>query len=329
MKRKIIVFLCLLCIFTGKVFSEETAGKYELRKVTGNPVKFTESWGYVMMSRANEYNKSMPLTDVCYFGGCVDVYGELADIPSRNKIDIGNARAHLVINSDSRSLTHFILDPTYGVRNRLIKDIVKAAETFDGVQLDFEYIPKRDRENFIKFIADLRYNLKGKILSVCVPARFKLLKEDMYPYAKIADYCDKIFVMCYDEHWSTSKPGAIASMEWSRKVVDYAVSVVPEKKLVMGIPFYGRTWANKTTSGAWYFSGANRIMRENDVTDVIYDDEIPRFTYKTQVTVTGYFNDAYSDVALCRMYEKVGVKNIGFWRIGQEDPDFWKWLEIK
>ena len=97
----------------------------------------------------------------------------------------------------------------------------------------------------------------------------------------------------------------------------------------MGIPFYGRTWANKTTSGAWYFSGANRIMRENDVTEVIYDDEIPRFTYKTQVTVTGYFNDAYSDVALCRMYEKVGVKNIGFWRIGQEDPDFWKWLEIK
>ena len=70
-------------------------------------------------------------------------------------------------------------------------------------------------------------------------------------------------------------------------------------------------------------------MKENGVEEVIYDDEIPRFTYTTTVKVTGYFNDAYSDIALLRMYKASGVKKIGFWRVGQEDPEFWNWLEIK
>ena len=72
---------------------------------------------------------------------------------------------------------------------------------------------------------------KAKWFSICVPARFKLLSEDIYPYAEIANYCDRVFVMAYDEHWSTSKPGAVASVEWCRKVmaVSYTHLTLPTK----------------------------------------------------------------------------------------------------
>lgn len=328
MKTRIIGLLLLLTY--GLCFGAEAEKpKYELKKPTGSPVTFVESWGYVDMDRLGEYKKEIPVTDVCYFAAEVNTYGELSCIPVRSKIDIGKARAHMVVVCDSRSLTHFAINPDYPCRKKLLDDIVKAAADFDGVQLDLELIPKKDRKHYITFIADLRYKLKGKMLSVCVPARFKLLQDDIYPYAEIAKYCDRVFIMAYDEHWSTSKAGPVASVDWCKKVVDYAHQVIPENKLIMGVPFYGRTWANKTTASAWYFSGANRIMRENGVTEVTYENDIPKFTYKTTVTVTGYFNDAYSVLNLCRMYEKVGVKKIGFWRIGQEDPDFWQYLKIK
>lgn len=302
--------------------------KYTLRPVEGNPIQVKESWGYVMQNRVEEYDSSIPLTDVCFFSAEVNCYGELTGVPNRSKIKVGNARCHMVVVCDSKSLTHFVLDPNSPARRPLMKQIVKAATPYDGVQIDFELVPARDRRNFITFLADLRYMLKDKWFTVCVPARFKLLSEDIYPYAEIAKYSDRVFVMAYDEHWSTSVPGAIASIDWCSKVMEYAQKSIPERKLIMGIPFYGRTWASETTAGAWYFSGANRIMTEHKVTDVIYENDIPTFKYNTDVEITGYFNDAYSCVQLCRLYENAGIKKIGFWRIGQEDPAFWDWIKI-
>jgi len=305
--------------------------KYTLRQPSGNPVRLTESWGYVMRGRENEFDSSMPLTDICYFAADISCYGELMDVPPRSRIKTnGKQRVHLVIACDSRGSVHQALNPNFATRKKILQDIVKAAGPYDGVQLDLEYIPICDRKHFITFIGDLRYllRLKGKTLSVCVPARFRLLKEDMYPYSEIALYCDRVFVMAYDEHWSTSKPGAIASIDWCEKVADYAVKTIPEKKLVMGIPFYGRTWASELTASAWYFSGINRLMTENDVEEVTYENDVPTVKYKTEVDITAYFNDAYSSVELCRMYQEKGINKIGYWRIGQEDPEFWNWVQL-
>ena len=303
--------------------------KYTLREPEGNPINLQESWGYVMQSRLEEYDNSIPLTDVCFFSAEINCYGELTSIPARSRINTGKARCHLVIACDSKSLTHFILTPGSKERNNLLKAIVKAGVPYDGVQIDFELVPSRDRRNFITFLADLRYMLGSKKwFSVCVPARFKLLSEDVYPYAEISQYCDRVFVMAYDEHWSTSRPGPVASVEWCKKITEYAVKSIPAKKLIMGIPFYGRTWAGETTAGAWYFSGANRIMKEHGVENVYYEDSIPKFSYIAEVQVNGYFNDISSCLELCRVYQDAGILKMGFWRIGMEDPDFWNWVEL-
>lgn len=323
MKKHLTIFTIILlsfCLFGAN------PPKYKLKTPTGNPAEFKESWGYVVMSRSNEYNKEMPVTDVCYFSADVNTYGELIDIPDRNKIDIGDARAHMVVVCSGRALTHFSIDPSYSIRKKLINDIVAAAKPFDGVNIDFENVPEKDKSHFITFLADLRYKLKGKIFSVCVPAR---TSEGTYPYKEISKYCDRVFVMVYDEHWSGSRPGPVATPAWCKKICDYAVKTIPSEKLVMGVPFYGRTWQSKSHAGAWYFSGANRVMNENNVKEVTYENDIPKFTYSATVDVTGYFNDAYSVLNICRMYEEAKVQNIGFWRIGQEDPDFWQWLKIK
>lgn len=308
---------------------EELKPLYTLKKPAGELINLQESWGYVMQNRESEYNSDIPLTDVCYFAAEINSYGELAGVPKRSSLDVGNARCHLVIVCESKSLTHFILNPNYDLRKQLIKDIVKAGAAYDGVQIDFELVPERDRKHFITFLSDLRYSLgSAKWFTVCVPARVKLLSEDIYPYAEIAKYSDRVFIMAYDESWSGSKPGPIASVDWCRKVMEYAQKTIPERKLIMGLPFYGRTWASETTAGAWYFSGANRIMTEHKVEEVTYENDIPTFKYTAQVEVTGYFNDTWSVLQLCRLYQEAGIQKMGFWRIGQEDPEFWKWVRL-
>lgn len=300
---------------------------YEPPEIEGTPEAFKEIWGYVLASRYTEFKTSMPITDVGLFAAEVDSYGDLVDIPPRSLIKNYKGRVHLVVVAQSRALTHFCLDPQYGVREKLIKQIVDASRNFDGVQLDLEYIPIRDRDNYYTFIQDLRKALDSKkMLTMCVAARTKLLAEDVFPYAKLSEVVDKIFVMAYDEHWASSSPGAIASFDWCRRIADYAVATIPADKLVMGMPFYGRTWQSPSHAGAWYNSGINRIMRENDVETIVRENTIPTFTYKTEITVRGYFDDAYSLVEKCRMYKAKGVQGIGFWQVGQADPNFWKWI---
>lgn len=296
----------------------------------GDPSQFHEVWGYVMKDREYEYKKGMPITDLCYFGVEVDSYGELEPIPKISNIKGFKGRIHLVAACSSRSLTHFVLDPKYGVRKQIIASLAKAAKQYDGIQIDYELVPKNDGKHFLSFLTELREKIGDeKWLTVCVPARVKTLQNDVYDYKTLVPLVDRIIVMAYDEHWSTSAPGAVASMKWCERIADYCVTVIPKKKLVMGLPFYGRTWQNDSYGKAWYFSGVNRILNENNVHEVGREDGVPYFSFKKEITVTGYFDDTLSLVKRCRMYEEKDIDRIAFWRIGQEDPTFWPWISIK
>ncbi|MCR5217473.1 glycosyl hydrolase family 18 protein [Treponema sp.] len=290
---------------------------------------FEEIWAYYLPGNSDSFDpEKMPVTDLCFFSGDVNCYGEISHFPSSEIIPEYNGRRHLVITCEGRSLTHFSIDPDYGVSKKLIKSIVKASVNFDGVQIDFENVPQRDAANFLKFLKDLRKSLgKKKMFTVCVPARNKVITEDVYDYATIEKYVDRVFIMAYDQHWSTSAPGAIAEIPWANRIAEFAKSVIPEEKIIMGMPFYGRTWQNENFGRAWLYSGIQRIKKENKVDKVQRDESgIPYFKFKKEITVTGWYDDADSLKERMDSFKKIEVKKIGFWRIGQEDTDFWKYF---
>ena len=50
---------------------------------------------------------------------------------------------------------------------------------------------------------------------------------------------DFIFFMTYEWGWSGGPPMAVSPLNQVRRVLDYAISVVPRDKIMMGIPLYG------------------------------------------------------------------------------------------
>ena len=293
------------------------------------PLGFSEIWAYLIDYDEGSLKKTYPVTDIGYFGAGLSTFGKLTGVPSLKRLSHYNGRVHLVIADNSKSLTHFCLDPSFSVREELLTSIIKAAEPFDGVQIDFELVSASDKEHFWSFLRELKEGLGSKILSAALPARTKTLIDDAYNYAKIADIVDRIIVMAYDEHWSGSKAGSIASLAWCKNVANYSISVIPPNKLVMGLPFYGRAWSDDDTTGAYRNSSVQRVMGEQGIDTAERVQGIPSFSFSKTVTFTFFYEDVQSLYTRLSMYKDKGVHSVAFWRLGQEDTGIWEYIGIE
>ena len=284
---------------------------------------FSEVWAYLLAGEERYLDASYPITDLGYFGAGISTYGKLVGVPDRAKVKAFKGRVHLVVAEvGNAALTHFCLDPAYPIRDALVADIVAGAAAFDGVQLDFEAVGSRDFDNYYEFVRVLDKALGSKTLSVTLPARMSE-RGDEFGYARIGLVADRVIVMAYDEHWSSSVPGPVASIEWCRKVAAYALSKVDPSKLVMGAPFYGRAWADKNPSRAYRFSGISSLLEEKGIGQVQRQDDIPYVEYMETVSVKVYFDDSASILSRLGMYRAASVGKVAFWRLGQEDPAVW------
>ena len=286
-------------------------------------LEFSEVWAYLLAGEERFLDPALPISDLGYFGAGLSSFGKLVGVPKRESLKGFPGRVHLVVAEvGNHALTHFCLDPAYPLRDALVADIVAAAEPFDGVQIDFEAVSQADYDNFFAFLGLLKRGLGAKTLSVALPARVSE-KSDYFGYERIGRLADRVVVMAYDEHWSTSAPGPVASLEWCGKVAAYALGKVPPERLVMGAPFYGRAWADKALSRAYKYSSLSELLAEKRIEDVRREGGIPFVEYVEAVTVRLFFDDAASLHSRLSMYRKAEVRSVAFWRLGQEDPVVW------
>ncbi|MDR0464871.1 MAG: glycoside hydrolase [Treponema sp.] len=293
--------------------------------------EFREVWGYVVSGQESALRRGLPITDVCYFGAEVNMYGRLNGVPNRSRLSSSfTGRVHLTVTCPSSSLTYFTLMPGSKERVDLIRNLIMAAGNFDGLNIDFENIPAQSGDAFLSFLRELREGLPaGKMLTIALYGRNRAITNDVYDYAKIAPYVDRIFVMAYDEHWGGSAPGPVSSLRWCASVADYSLRVIGTEKLIMGIPFYGRAWASQNHSRALTYPSIERLQNTAETTELRRENGTPVFDYEASVSVRVYYEDEYSISARMEMYKSMGVKSIGFWRIGQETQKVWSIIKLE
>ena len=61
-------------------------------------------------------------------------------------------------------------------------------------------------------------------------------------FAKVAQLCDRVIVMAFDEHWLNSQAGPLASADWFADILEQRRKEIPPEKLVWAIGNYGYDW---------------------------------------------------------------------------------------
>jgi spore germination protein len=322
----VLLSTCVLCLLTAaasaawEIVPEEPAHRV-----------FNEVWAYLMQGEERELTGTEPITDLCYFGASLTREGRVTEVISRPVITLRDGlrpRIDLVVADLSNSaLMHFSLDPEYGVRPVLIDDICRVSDAFDGVQIDFEMVSRDDARYFFDFLRELRARLPaGKQLSVALPARTEPV-TDAYDYVRIAPIVDRMVIMAYDEHWSTSAPGPVASLPWCAKVADYVTSVVDRDKIVMGLPLYGRAWQDKRLAKALRFRNVQDLVAATNSTPSYASELGAWFEYSESVNVKVYYDDNRTILEKLDLYRGRGVRAVSFWRVGQGPAELWSSIE--
>jgi len=292
---------------------------------------FREIWAYLMRGDEKELTGKEPITALCYFGASLNTEGRIPGAIARPTLPFGGGSkpaVFLVVAELSNfALMHFSLDPEYGVRSPLIGDICRLAEPFDGVQIDFEAVSRDDAEYFFGFLGELKAKLPaGKVLSVAVPARMRQV-SDAYDYTRIAPLVDGIVIMAYDEHWSGSPPGPVASLAWCAKVADYATSAIDKSKIVMGLPLYGRAWQDKKLATALRYEAVQDLAALKSSQTSYTSDLGAYFEYSENVLVRVFYDDIRSLIEKLNLYVDRQISAVSFWRIGLGPPELWTSIE--
>ena len=205
---------------------------------------------------------------------------------------------------------------------------------YDGVNIDYESLNAGDRAVYSAFLTELSTQLHedGKLLYTSVHAK----KSDMgtwdgpaaQDWAVIGDVSDKVKIMTYDYHWSTSEAGDIAPLSWMRDVMTYAVTVLDPDKIHLGIHFYGYDWVGEQAEGLTY-TDVVALIEVQGVADIGMSLESEKnFSYQVDgVNHTVYYVDDEVVEPRVSLVEEFGIAGIGIWRAGGEDEQVWDVIE--
>lgn len=239
----------------------------------------------------------------------------------------------LIWGSDRKSM--HALFTSIENRTRLVRNIADSLDAFtycQGVNLDFENVDPKDRYSYNSFLLELSAKLKpkGYLVTIDVPAKghedLKNSWAGAFDYAEIGRLCDTVMIMAYDEHWSTSHPGPVASVQLDDVVLSYASTVIPKGKIFLGLPFYGYDWPAKGAARARRYTAISKLMKDN-TTKLNWEREAktPWFNYTDTSggKRTLYFENKASIAAKLEIADRYDIGGICMWCLGDEDPTIW------
>ncbi len=258
----------------------------------------------------------------------------IAGTPDQMVIDFTRHHGLSLHPAIGNTLTAASAQPILGTpeaRARAARNIAELVlkQDFDGINMDFEGNFGKYRDQYSDLIDKLALHLKpaGKWVTVDVPPNHPPSSwSAAYDYARLGQACDAVVLMAYD--YSVQKPGSVAPLWWVRKAVGYAQTQIPPKKLVVGLPFFGRHWTEADGR-----SSVTPPLTHTEALDLlawsgapVYRpalDATPRFSWSDGGTKhIVHFEDMQSLTAKLRSLDS-RIRGAAFWRLGLEDREQW------
>lgn len=233
---------------------------------------------------------------------------------------------------------------SYDTRMHMIKQLLSFAELYNlqGINIDFENVYLKDKDKLTQFVRELTplAHEQGLVISIDVTVRGGSEMWSLFLDRKaLGETVDYMILMGYDEHWASSPvAGSVASLSWAEKGIRdiIAYDEVPASKMILGVPFYTRLWAEevvdgkvKVSSRALYMSGAQKIIADRGLTPV-FDEKTGQnyVSYEEDgITYKMWIEDEVSMRARAEIVKRLDLAGIASWRRGFETPNIWGVIE--
>lgn len=213
-------------------------------------------------------------------------------------------------------------------RKKVIGKIIKEFRrnpSYDGLNLDIENVDEADKSNYLQFVKELYAELRENDLKLILD--LPVLDETL-DYEALSENSDYVILMMYDQHYVTGKPGPIASIPWTKSILED--SKIPKEKLLGGVGTYGYNWKVDskqvaTGSSLDFDSIAHLSVVEN--VEIRWDEESQNHFMKyvkDDVSHEIWFLDRTTLYYQLNALLKRGSSGIAIWKLGGEDPGIWE-----
>ena len=233
------------------------------------------------------------------------------------------------------NLPSFVFENS-SVREKLINNIVGTVleKGYDGVDIDFEYLTETQKEGYNEFTLLLAQELhrNDKILVVAVPPKTSADQKgslvEGIDYAALGNNADYVMIMAYEYGYKYGPAMAIAPENMVRRVLDYAISEIPNEKILLGISNYGYDWTLPYVRGE---SDAPSISTTRALeiakmygAEIMFDEisKAPYFFYTDEIGLVHevWYEDARSFEAKLSLIKEYNLAGGFIWDLMRENP---------
>ena len=226
-------------------------------------------------------------------------------------------------------LAHTILSNEM-LQDRLISNLITLLRNkgYAGVDIDFEYVYPMDKDLYNAFLEKAVEKLHEEEFIVTTAVAPKVRENqtgvlyEAHDYVKHGQLADHVIIMTYEWGYTYGPPMAVAPLNQVERVIQYAVTAIPSKKILMGIPNYGYDWTLPYEPGrpAKSISNTDAVALAVEKGVEIQFDPVaktPYFYYKDDngSLHVVWFEDARSIQAKLELVTKYDLGGVSFWTI--------------
>lgn len=229
------------------------------------------------------------------------------------------------------------------LQNKLLDNVIATANElgFRDIHFDLEFLPVDLKENYLAFLRKSKERLakEGFLMSVALAPKTSSEQTgqwyEAHDYEQIGAIADFVVLMTYEWGYSGGPPRAVSPIDEVRKVINYAVTVIPPEKIMLGQNLYGYDWTLPYIPGGEFAraispKAATNLAREKQVP--IQFNEINQAPFFEYVDEEGkehivWFEDARSIQAKFDLIKEFGLRGISYWKLGLNFPQNWLLLE--
>ena len=225
------------------------------------------------------------------------------------------------------------------LQNKVIDNIIDimVEKGYVGLDVDFEYIEPKDGEAYLRFLENVISQLHpmgffvNTDLAPKTSGRQAGLLYEAHNYPEIGAISDTVLLMTYEWGYTYGPPMAVAPLNKVAEVLDYAVTEIPPKKILMRIPNYGYDWQLPFERGV---TRATTIGNQQAIeiaarygAEIQFDEtaQSPYFEYFTRngVKHVVWFEDIRSIQQKLDLADEFRLRGVGYWNIMRPFAQNW------